>query len=137
MFLPSQLVLICRVLSVMDFLKDGLTRRIIELADAQMKLKKQIEKEKLKNLCPKRAAALIAKGLHRAATKDAWDLAAASSALDLSSSENIRNEFAEGFGNIVAEGNISRTDLEAKFGKLTDQEWQGFDIDGVRTPLQY
>ena len=121
----------------MDFLKDGLTRRIIELADAQMKLKKQIEKEKLKNLCPKRAAALIAKGLHRAATKDAWDLAAASSALDLSSSENIRNEFAEGFGNIVAEGNISRTDLEAKFGKLTDQEWQGFDIDGVRTPLQY
>lgn len=116
----------------MDFLKDGLTRRIIELADAQMKLKTQIEKEKLKNLCPKRQAALIAKGLHRAAPRDAWDLAAANSALDLRSSENIRHEFAEGFGNIVAEGNISRTDLEAKFGKLTDQEWQGFDIDGVR-----
>ena len=79
-------------------------------------------------------------------TIHAWSLASSEQYDELSPgssaklklrNDDIREQFADEFDQLVStskDGNVHRATLENQFGKLTDDEWNAFDVDHV-TPI--
>ena len=120
---------------IMESLKEGLTRRIVELAVSEQKM--VADKQKLKDR-------LIAKGLLAPDTEStsSWSPPVAASLtpgrMDDEEREMLRAieekaaAMTAGFGKAddSGDGLVTREELELQFGKITDHEWQAFDANG-------
>jgi len=120
---------------IMECLKEGLTRRIVELAVSEQKM--VADKKKLKDR-------LIAKGLLAPDTEStsSWSPPVAASLtpgrMDDEEKEMLRvieekaAAMTSGFGKAddSGDGLVTREELELQFGKITDTEWAAFDENG-------
>eukprot|EP00656_Telonema_subtile_P038948 TRINITY_DN44106_c0_g1_i1.p1 TRINITY_DN44106_c0_g1~~TRINITY_DN44106_c0_g1_i1.p1 ORF type:complete len:441 (+),score=143.96 TRINITY_DN44106_c0_g1_i1:88-1410(+) len=95
--------------TIMDFLKDGLMRRIIEISLAEKALARRTTKHSTWSPDPAEGESWF-KG-------DTGDL---------------RESFAAGFMAADADGggDLTRGEFEAQFGSVTDAEWAQFDVNG-------
>jgi len=120
---------------IMENLKEGLTRRIVQLAVGEQKL--VTDKRKLREM-------LIARGQISADTQgsDSWgqSVAAALTPGRLTKQEQAMLDDIEakteamtaGFGKAddSGDGMVSREELQLQFGQITDNEWRSFDANG-------